>query len=275
MDFTSIKYPSHNELVQWYYQLANQIAESAGVTPEMVNSLIEAYVEEHPYPVVPADIITESNAAQNVVTSVNGEKGDVTVESGGSVPDNVITTDNITQNAVTSFNGTKGDVTGVSSVNGQTGAVMVPEVPSDLITGDNIAGQAVTSFNGQVGPVSYTPPVLSVNGLTGNLYTTIYKTSGASNAYATRVNSTRAIIFAFLPFVYQDVDDSYNCTIPEDLGIRPVTVYSWLPNMNSNAEALGVIINYQNRTIKILINHDDNLVPVPSVMAGCVLYGDF
>ena len=164
MDITTIKYPSHNDLVQWYYQLAQQIADGAGVTPEEVNALIDAYIAEHPYPVVPADVITASNAAQNVVTSVNGEKGDVTVTGGGGVPENVITSDNITQNAVTSFNGAKGAVTGVSSVNGQTGAVTVPGVPENVITTDNITPNAVTSFNGAKGAVT---GVSSVNGQTG------------------------------------------------------------------------------------------------------------
>lgn len=164
MDITTIKYPSHNDLVQWYYQLAQSIAEAAGVTPEDVNALIAAYIEEHPYPVVPADVITESNAAQNVVTSVNGKKGDVTVTGGGDVPENVVTTDNIGQNAVTSFNGLKGDVTGVKSVNGQTGEVTVPGVPANVLTADNIGQNAVTRFNGAVGEVT---GVTSVNGLTG------------------------------------------------------------------------------------------------------------
>ena len=127
--------------MQWYYQLAQRIADAAGVTPEDVNALIAAYIEEHPYPVVPADIITASNAAQNVVTSVNGEKGDVTVTGGGGVPDNVITTDNIADNAVTSFNGQHGAVNytaPVTSVNGQTGEVTVPG--------------GVTSVNGMTGP---------------------------------------------------------------------------------------------------------------------------
>lgn len=166
MDIT-IKYPSHNDLVQWYYQLAQCIAESAGVTPEEVNALIGAYIEDHPYPVVPDGIITQANAAENVVTSVNGKKGDVTVTSGGDVPENVITTDNIGQNAVTSFNGQHGAVNytaPVTSVNGQTGAVTVPGVPANVITGDNIAQNAVTSFNGAVGAVT---GVTSVNGKTG------------------------------------------------------------------------------------------------------------
>lgn len=164
MDFTTIKYPSHNDLVQWYYKLAQKIADSAGVTPEEVNALIAVYIDEHPYPVVPSDIITMSNASENVVTSVNGERGDVTVKGGGDIPDNVITTDNIVQNAVTSFNGTKGAVTGVSSVNGQTGAVKIPGVPNNVITSDTIAQNAVTSFNGAVGPVR---GVTSVNGQEG------------------------------------------------------------------------------------------------------------
>lgn len=161
---TTIKYPSHNDLVQWYYQLAQSIAESAGVTPEQVNDLIDAYITEHPYPVVPDDIITQTNAAANVVTSVNGEKGDVTVTGGGDVPENVITTDNIAQNAVTSFNGVKGDVTGVASVNGRTGVVTVSESPANVITIDNLAANAVTSFNGAKGDVT---GVTSVNGKTG------------------------------------------------------------------------------------------------------------
>lgn len=167
MDITTIKYPSHNDLVQWYYQLAQDIAGATGVTPEDVNALIEAYMEDHPYPVVPADVITESNAAQNVVTSVNGKKGDVTVTGGGDVPENVVTTDNIGQNAVTSFNGAKGDVNytaPVTSVNGQTGAVTVPGVPANVLTGDNIGQNAVTRFNGAVGNVT---GVTSVNGLSG------------------------------------------------------------------------------------------------------------
>lgn len=171
MDIT-IKYPSHNDLVQWYYQLAKNISEAAGVTPEEVNALIAAYIEENPYPVVPEGIITQANAAENVVTSVNGEKGDVTVTGGGDVPENVVTTDNIAQNAVTSFNGSKGDVTGVTSVNGQTGAVTVPAVPSNVLTADNIAQNAVTSFNGAKGDVT---GVTSVNGKAGgavNLTTT-------------------------------------------------------------------------------------------------------
>lgn len=276
MDFTSIKYPSHNELVQWYYQLAQRIAESAGVTPDVVNSLIDAYIEEHPYPVVPTDIITESNAAQNVVTSVNGEKGDVTVEIGGGVPENVITSDNIAQNAVTSFNGTVGAVTGVSSVNGQTGAVTVAGVPSNVITGDNIAEQAVTSFNGQKGAVNYTAPVTSVNGMTGDLYTLIYRTSGTSWAFGLKANSERAIIFAYLQFEFAGIDVTYNATIPEELYIKPVLVLSWLPNGNSKTTANGSTINYANRTIKVWVDGPEAPnEPEQSVWAGCILYGDF
>lgn len=276
MDFTSIKYPSHNELVQWYYQLASRIAESAGVTPDVVNSLIDAYIEQHPYPVVPADIITVSNAPQNVVTSVNGERGDVTVESGGSVPENVITRDNIAQNAVTSFNGATGAVTGVSSVNGQTGAVTVPLVPSNVITGDNIAEQAVTSFNGQKGAVNYTPPVTSVNGMTGNVYTPIYRSTDAGAwAYGIRTTSTRALIFARLQFTFEGIDISYNTTIPQELQIQPVTVLSWIPEGQSYTPPQGTIINYANRNIKIMVDGPDSVTPPSTIWAGCILYGSF
>lgn len=272
---TTIKYPSHNDLVQWYYQLAQRIADTPGVTPEQVNELIDAYISEHPYPVVPDDIITQSNAAANVVTSVNGEKGDVTIISGGDVPENVITSDNIAQNAVTSFNGTKGEVTGVTSVNGRSGAVTVSESPPNVITTDNLGALAVLTFNGQSGYVEYTPPVTSVNGLTGALYTTIYRSSGASWAFGLKVNSSRAIIFAYLPFVFEGIDVSYNATIPEELAIRPVTVFSWLPNHASHAAALSATINYQNRNIKIMVDQADSVSPVESVMAGCILYGEF
>lgn len=156
MDITTIKYPSHNDLVQWYYQLAQSIAEAAGVTPEDVNTLIAAYIEDHPYPVVPTDIITASNAAQNVVTSINGEKGDVTVTGGGDVPENVITTDNIEDNAVTSFNGQKGDINytaPVTSVNGRMGDV-VNLCNATISTGEQY-GERVILDNGSGFTLSY------------------------------------------------------------------------------------------------------------------------
>ena len=232
MDIT-IKYPSHNDLVQWYYQLAQDIAEAAGVTPEVVNALIAAYIEEHPYPVVPADVITASNAAQNVVTSVNGERGDVTVETGGSVPDNVI-------------------------------------------TGDNIAQNAVTSFNGQKGAVNYTAPVTSVNGMTGAVYTPIYRNSATGAwAYGIRTTSTRALIFARLQFTFEGIDISYNTTIPQELQIQPVTVLSWIPEEQSYTPPQGAIINYANRNIKIMVDGPDSVTPPSTIWAGCILYGSF
>ena len=82
---------------------------------------------------------TEKSTWNNKVTSVNGQTGAVTIDTG-----------------VTSFNGSTGAVTytaPVTSVNGQTGAVTID-------TG-------VTSFNGQTGAVTYTAPVTSVNGQTG------------------------------------------------------------------------------------------------------------
>lgn len=243
MDITTIKYPSHNDLVQWYYQLAQRIAESAGVTPEDVNALIEAYIEEHPYPVVPADVITASNAAQNVVTSVNGEKG---------------------------------AVTGVSSVNGQTGVVTVAEVPSNVITGDNIAGNAVTSFNGGKGDIDYTPPVTSVNGMTGNVYTPIYRSSSTGSwAYGIRINSAQALIFTWLHYTFEGYDISYNTTIPEDLAINPIVAFSWLPGSQSFSAATGAFINTEARTIKIMVDDPDSVTPPNDIWAGCVLYGSF
>ena len=82
---------------------------------------------------------TEKSTWNNKVTSVNGQTGAVTIDTG-----------------VTSFNGSTGVITytpPVTSVNDQTGAVTID-------TG-------VTSFNGSTGAVTYTAPVTSVNGQTG------------------------------------------------------------------------------------------------------------
>lgn len=233
MDITTIKYPSHNDLVQWYYLLAQTISEAAGVTPEEVNALIDAYIKEHPYPVVPADIITASNAAQNVVTSVNGEKGDVTVKGGGDVPDNVVTTDNIAQNAV-------------------------------------------TSFNGQVGGINYTPPVVSVNGMTGALFTTVFR-STADNVWAFGMPTTAGnnIIFAHLIFEFAGIDITYNCTVPDGLNLRPIYLFSWIPNQKIFGSVQGSTVNPTNKTIKIWLDHTDVVAPVQTIEAGCVLYGGF
>lgn len=233
MDITTIKYPSHNDLVQWYYQLAQNIAEAAGVTPEDVNALIAAYIEEHPYPVVPDGIITQTNAAANVVTSVNGEKGDVTVNGGGDVPENVLTTDNIGQNAVTSFNGEKGSI-------------------------------------------KYTPPVTSVNGMTGDVYTPIHRASSTGAwAYGIRIKGGHALIFTWLPYTFDGIDVSYNTTIPVDLSIMPIAAFSWLPGEQTYSAAVGAVINTENKTIKILVDGPDAAVPPNKIWAGCVLYGGF
>ena len=277
MDIT-IKYPSRNDLVQWYYQLAQKIAEGSGITPEEVNALIEAYIAEHPYPVVPADIITASNAAQNVVTSVNGEKGDVTVTGGGDVPENVVTTDNIGQNAVTSFNGTKGEVKGVSSVNGRSGAVTVSESPANVITSDNIAGNAVTSFNGHVGVINYAPPVTSVNDMTGALYTTVFR-EAVSNpdvwAFGALTITGKSIIFAHLVFEFEGIDITYNCTVPDELNITPIYLFSWIASEKIYGSVQGSSVNAMNKTIKIWLDHTDVVSPVQTITAGCVLYGSF
>lgn len=276
---TTIKYPSHNDLVQWYYQLAQKISDSAGVTPEQVNDLIDAYIAEHPYPVVPDDIITQANAAANVVTSVNGEKGDVTVSGGGDVPDNVLTEDNIAQHAVTSFNGTVGAVkytAPVTSVNGRGGDVTVAESPPNVVTTDTLGALAVLTFNGQTGYVSYTPPVTSVNGMKGDVYTPIYRSSETGAwAYGIRTNSERALIFARFQFTFEGIDISYNATIPVDLQIQPVTMLSWLPEGQSYTPAQGAYINYANRTIKIMVRSPDSVTPPESIWAGCILYGEF
>lgn len=232
MDITTIKYPSHNELVQWYYQLAQKIADEAGVTPEQVNQMIEDYITEHPYPVVPADIITETNAGEYVVTSVNGERGDVTVSAGGDVPDNVLTTDNIGQNAVTSFNGTKG-------------------------------------------AVNYTAPVTSVNGMTGDVYTPIKRTSGQIWAFGIRTSSAQALIFARIQFTFEGIDVSYNATIPDGLKAKPKTILSWIPVGQSYSSACGAAINYDNRTIKVYLSGPASVTPPAKIWAGCVFFGEY
>lgn len=233
MDITTIKYPSHNDLVQWYYQLAQRIADSTGVTPEQVNELIDAYITEHPYPVVPDDIITQSNAPANVVTSVNGEKGDVTVTSGGDIPGNVITVDNIDDNAV-------------------------------------------TDFNGQKGSIDYTPPVTSVNGMTGNLYTTVFR-SAAANVWAFGLPTVAdsSIIFAHLVFEFEGIDITYNCTVPESLNLTPIYLFSWIPTQKISGAVQGSYVNPTNKTIKIYLDHSEIISPVQTIEAGCVVYGTF
>lgn len=71
----------------------------------------------------------------------------------------------------------------VSSVNGQTGAVVldaddvgalpddtvIPSNTSDLVNDSGFLTSAVTSFNGSTGAVTYTAPVASVNGKTGTV----------------------------------------------------------------------------------------------------------
>lgn len=110
--------------------------------------------------------ITGTVALTNqVVTSVNGQTGAVTV-SGGT-------------NVVTSFNGATGAIEGVSSVNGQTGAVTIASVSN-----------VVSSFNGLTGTVQGVSAAvagtgISVSGATGSVTITntgVQSFNGATGA---------------------------------------------------------------------------------------------
>ena len=102
------------------------------------------------------------NEQQTIVTSVNGQTGDVIINVG-----------------VTSFNGATGVITysaPVTSVNGQTGAVTI-----------NVG---VTSFNGATGAITYSAPITSVNGQTGAVVTSL------SSNYATATGTNSALVLA-------------------------------------------------------------------------------
>lgn len=245
MDITTIKYPSHNDLVKWYYQLAQRIADSTGVTPEQVNELIDAYITEHPYPVVPDNVITEDNIAQNAVTSFNGEKGIINY----TAP--------------------------VTSVNGQTGAVTVDEPPENVITADNIEENAVVSFNGEKGSINYKPPVTSVNGMTGDLFTTVLRSSSdGSWAFCIPLQNGFALVFAFINFTFRGIDITYNATLSAELNIKPSHVFSWVALTNTLSSVLGSTSNPDTRTIKIFVDGPDApSTPPETTWAGVILYG--
>jgi hypothetical protein len=126
--------------------------------------------------------ITGTVALTNqVVTSVNGQTGAVTV-SGGT-------------NVVTSFNGATGAIQGVSSVNGQTGAVTIASADNVVSSFNGLTGavQGVSSFNGATGAV--TGASLGANTFTGTQTLTaglttsyLYASTGSTFASTLQVN---------------------------------------------------------------------------------------
>ena len=93
----------------------------------------------------------DGTTAESIVTSFNGQTGDVTFNE-----------------YVSSWNGQTGDVQGVSSWNGQTGDVTFNDYVSSWNgqTGDVTFNDYVESFNGQTGAIE---GVFSVNGETGDV----------------------------------------------------------------------------------------------------------
>lgn len=145
-------------------------------------------------PKVNADLLGGKEASEyalkiGVVTSVNGQTGDVIVTEGGGYVDTsgFYSTSNPPPYPVSSVNGKTGAVeitaaslgaitsVPVSSVNGKIGAVQLNA--GDVGALPSTYEAPVTSVNGQTGNVNINVPVTSVNGQTGNVTINVPVTS--------------------------------------------------------------------------------------------------
>lgn len=140
-------------------------------------------------PKINADLLAGKEASEyalvaNIVTSVNGQTGDVVITEGGGQMDTTgfYSVSNPPPYPVTSVNGKTGaiEITAaslgavtsvpVTSVNSKTGVVKL--TADDVGALPNTYEPPVTSVNGQTGNVIITAPVTSVNGQTGDVTVT-------------------------------------------------------------------------------------------------------
>ena len=152
---------------------------------------------------VNADLLGGKDASEyalktGIVTSVNGQTGDVVVTEGGGYIDtsSFYSVSNPPPYPVSSVNGRTGAVTidaasigaltsaPVTSVNGKIGNVNITAAELGALT-----SAPVTSVNGMTGDVNVTAPVTSVNGKTGVINLTASDVGAMANTYTAPVTS--------------------------------------------------------------------------------------
>lgn len=167
----------------------------------------------------------------NVVTSVNGQTGDVVITEGGGSIDtsNFYSTSNPPPYPVTSVNGSTGAVTlnagtgisvsgttisnnGVTSVGGKTGAVTLSGGTGISISGTTISNNGVTSIGGKTGTVT-------LNAGTGiSVSETTISNSGVTSVNGrTGAITIPAIKYADLNFTFSGMELASYATLPSDL----------------------------------------------------------
>jgi len=130
---------------------------------------------------IPAEYVTETELNGALATKAN--TADLaTVATSGNYND-LANKPTIPTVPVQSVNGKTGAVVlTASDVNALPSSTTIPSKTSDLTNDSGFLTSAVTSFNGSTGAVTYTAPVSSVNGQTGNVTLSIpTKTSDLTN----------------------------------------------------------------------------------------------
>lgn len=145
-------YPDKSDLTKWVYDIIKYLHDTPIPTEEVVEKAVDDYLRDNP---ITGVYYSPTNPPPYPVTSVNGQTGDVNVDTSKL------------------YSPTNPPPYPVTSVNGKTGAV------DGLYSASNPPPYPVTSVNGKTGDVNvdtstmYSPtnpppyPVTSVNGKTG------------------------------------------------------------------------------------------------------------
>lgn len=213
-----VEYPDKSDLVRWYYELAKYLQETPIPYGEELEIIIEKYLDEHPI--------------AGGVTSVNGQKGDVTVTpenidalpiDGGVLTGDLAIVVNGAQILLTTTTDGQAQIVlnGENDVDARTAITASTDGHLYLTVGDKIyqvydsgnftpSGGAVDSVNGKTGavqltaqdvgalPDTYTAPVNSVNGEAGNVYVkTLYDNYPTSSFTASADNGSAKAVWDF------------------------------------------------------------------------------
>lgn len=157
-------YPDKSDLTKWIYDIIKYLHDTPIPTEEVVEKAVDDYLRDNP---ITGVYYSPDNPPPYPVTSVNGQTGDVNVDTS-----KLYSPTNPPPYPVTSVNGQTGAVDGlysasnpppypVTSVNGKTGAVTVDT--STMYSPTNPPPYPVTSVNGQTGEVEIAAGGLSVS----------------------------------------------------------------------------------------------------------------
>lgn len=258
-------------LQSWYDAMIDYINEHS-VTDDQLEQAIADYIEAHPIEAPVISVNAKTGAVVLTASDVGALADTVTIPTKTSQLQN--DSGFISSAPVTSVNNKTGAVNlTASDVNALPASTEIPSKTSDLVNDSGFLSSAVTSFNGQMGAVTYTAPVSSVDGKTGDV--TVLPTGGTTGQVLTKTANGTAWQTVSGGGAVDSVNGQTGTVVLDasDVGALPDTYTAPVSSVNTRTGAVTV-----DEIFWCTWNTTTSAQIEAAIAAGqlpCVLYNDY